>query len=79
MAKQKNYKAEEALKLIGERIRTIRKEKKLSQEELANLCDIELSQINRIELGKINTSISHLLLIAKTLEVPPEDLIKNVI
>lgn len=79
MAKQKNYKAEEALKLIGERIRTIRKEKKLSQEELANLCDIELSQINRIELGKINTSISHLLLISKTLEVPPEDLIKNVI
>jgi len=79
VAKQKNYKAEEALKLIGERIRTIRKEKKLSQEELANLCDIELSQINRIELGKINTSISHLLLIAKTLEVPPEDLIKNVI
>lgn len=78
MAKQKNYKAEEALKLIGERIRTIRKEKKLSQEELANLCDIELSQINRIELGKINTSISHLLLIARHLEVLPEDLIKNI-
>lgn len=78
MAKQKYYKAEEALKLIGERIRSIRKEKKLSQEELANLCDIELSQINRIELGKINTSISHLLLIAHHLGVLPEDLIKNI-
>ncbi len=47
----------------------------MSQQVLANLCDLELSQINRIELGKINTSISHLILIAEVLNVTPVDLL----
>ncbi|MFZ1749762.1 MAG: helix-turn-helix transcriptional regulator [Saprospiraceae bacterium] len=43
---------------FGNRIRELRLGRGYSQEHLANLCDVELSQINRIELGKINTSIS---------------------
>lgn len=46
-----------------------------SQQELANLCNLDLSQINRIELGKINTSVSHLFLIASILKVSPKELI----
>jgi len=47
----------------------------MSQENLALECGLEYSQINRIELGKINTSISHLFLLAKTLKVEPKDLL----
>lgn len=47
----------------------------MSQENLAFECGLEYSQINRIELGKINTSISHLFLIAKALKVTPQELI----
>ena len=61
---------------FGKRVREIREKKGLSQQELAHLCDLEYSQINRIELGKINTSISHIFLIAEKLNVPPPDLIK---
>lgn len=77
MAREKQYRNEEAIKRVGQKIRELRIERGLSQEELANLCDLELSQINRIELGKINTSISHLFLIAEKLKVFPEDLISQ--
>lgn len=75
MQRQKQYRDEAVIKKLGERIREIRLSKKMSQEELANLCNLELSQINRIELGKINTSVSHVFLIAKVLKVSPQELI----
>lgn len=44
--------------------------------ELAFACnDKDYSQINRIELGKVNFSVSYLSLIAAQLEVSPRDLI----
>jgi len=47
---------------------------KISQEELAYRCNIELSQIGRIERGVINTSISNVFIIAEALKIPPKDL-----
>ena len=45
--------------------------------ELAFVCnDIDYSQINRIELGKVNFSVSFLIIISESLGVSPEDLIK---
>lgn len=58
------------IKSFGERVRILRLEKGYTQEHMANLCDIEISQINRIELGKINTSISHARKIAEVLDIP---------
>ncbi len=46
-------------------------------EGLANLADIELSQIYRIETGKINPKLLTILLIARALEVEPEELFKS--
>ncbi len=63
------------MKKFGNRVRATREAKGLSQPELANECDWEYSQINRIELGKINTSISHLFLLAEKLGVKPSELI----
>lgn len=56
-------------------IREARTKKGLSQQKLAHLCEVELSTINRIELGKLNPSISILYLIAEKLEVLPSDII----
>jgi len=57
------------LKKIGDKVREIRLHKKMTQKELAFDLDIEISQITRIETGKINTSILNLFKIAKALEV----------
>lgn len=59
---------------FGKRVRELRQKKGLSQEELSYKADLELSQINRIELGKVNTSISHVQVIADALEVEPKTL-----
>lgn len=63
------------LKQVGIRIRTIRIQHGLTQEQLSFEANIELSQINRIELGKINTSLSHLKIIADALQVHPKELL----
>lgn len=59
---------------FGNRVREVRQAKELSQELLANKANLELSQINRIELGKINTSISQVSAIAEALEIHPKEL-----
>lgn len=59
---------------LGKKIREIRISKGLSQQSLANLANLELSQINRIELGIINTSVSHIAAISEALDVPPKEL-----
>lgn len=63
-------KKEDVTKKIGTRIREIRIKKKLSMEKLATDTGIEYSQLSRIELGKINTSIYHVYIISHSLEVP---------
>lgn len=73
--KIKYFKDDEALKHIGNKIREFRTIKKISQESLANTCDIDYSQINRMELGKVNFGISYLFRIAQALEVDPADLL----
>jgi transcriptional regulator with XRE-family HTH domain len=72
-AKRSYFKDEEALRRVGQRIREIRTSKKISQYNLANECEVDYSQINRMELGKVNYSISSLLRIAKALGVDPKD------
>jgi transcriptional regulator with XRE-family HTH domain len=68
------YRDDKTIKKFGQRLREIRQSKGVSQEQLAHDCGLEYSQINRIELGKVNTSISHVALIAKHLGLSPRDL-----
>lgn len=74
--KRKGYYRDDIfLKKVGEKVRQLRLEKGLTQMDLAFACnDKDYSQINRIELGKVNFSVSYLSLIAKVLEVTPQDL-----
>jgi len=70
------YRDDQFLKEIGEKVRKLRLEKGLTQMDLAFACnDKDYSQINRIELGKVNFSVSYLSLIAKVLEVTPQQLL----
>jgi transcriptional regulator with XRE-family HTH domain len=62
------------LKLFGQRVRELRIIAGFSQMQFANICDLEASQINRIELGKINTSISHAKVIADSLGISLKEL-----
>jgi transcriptional regulator with XRE-family HTH domain len=61
---------------IGVRIRELRQQKGLTQMELAFMCnDQDYSQINRVELGKVNFSVSYLSLVAKALNINPSELL----
>lgn len=70
---------DKVIKAFGKNLKKIRQAKQISQEELAYRCDIELSQIGRIERGVINTSISNVFLIAAALNIEPKDLFDYII
>jgi transcriptional regulator with XRE-family HTH domain len=70
------YRDDVFLKKIGEKVRFLRQEAGLSQMDLAFRCnDKDYSQINRLELGKINFSVSYLKLVSNALKVKVLDLI----
>jgi len=70
------YRDDAFLKKIGEKIRHLRLSKGLTQMDLAFKCnDKDYSQINRVELGKVNFSVSYLALIAEALDVSTHDLL----
>jgi DNA-binding XRE family transcriptional regulator len=69
---------DEVAKLVGQKIREIRLKKRLSIEEAAHNAGLEYTQLSRIELGKINTSIYHAFVISETLEVKIHDIFKEV-
>ena len=61
---------EEFCKAFGNKLREMRKTKKISMEKLALQADIEYSQIARIERGVTNPTISTVNALAKALNVP---------
>ena len=65
---------EEGLKLLAKRLKEIRSEKGVSQEELAYRAEITLSQIARIETVKINPTVSTIFKIARALDVHPSEI-----
>ena len=54
---------------FGLLVRKYRKEKKISQEKLALLCNIDRSYMGRIERGEVNITLEKAYEIAKILEV----------
>ncbi|MBQ7764519.1 helix-turn-helix transcriptional regulator [bacterium] len=65
------------LKNIGINVKSERLRKGLSQEELAEKCEISRNSISLIETGKINPTIIKMIDIAKVLNVDINVLIKN--
>lgn len=70
-----NFRDEKILYAFGKNLQKIRKSKNHSQEELAYQSGISLSQIARIETGKINPTLCTIVTIAKTLGVKGSELL----
>lgn len=62
---------------FGLKVREQRKLKKLSQEKLALLCNIDRSYMGRIERGEVNVTIERVYELAKALGVEVKDLLPN--
>ncbi|MGM0934047.1 MAG: helix-turn-helix domain-containing protein [Bacteroidota bacterium] len=62
---------------LGRRIKQIRTEKGVSQEELAFRCDLHRTYISSVELGKRNVSIRNIEKIALALDVELIELFKE--
>lgn len=60
-------------KKIGLRIKELRKEKNFSQEELANLSNLDRTYINSVENGKRNISIINIEKIANAFDLTLRD------
>ena len=60
--------------MIGDMIAKVRKEKKMSKTELANLTDINIGHLTHIEKGERNPSHKALKNICKALDIPYQQL-----
>ena len=60
---------------IGQRIRKIRKARKLSQEDLAEMVGISVTHMSHIETGNTKLSLPVLVNLASALEVRTDDLL----
>lgn len=63
-------------KLLGEKIKSIREKKKLTQEDLADKAGIDVSYLAKIENGYVNTTIRYLIKISRALGVKAKDLLE---
>ncbi|MEM9617722.1 MAG: helix-turn-helix transcriptional regulator [Pseudomonadota bacterium] len=61
---------------IGDNVRKIRRELKLSQEELALEADMDQAYVSRVESGACNATILIIVRLADALNVPPDYLLK---
>ena len=67
-------KEQDILKCFGERIRKMRKEKGLSQEAFADLCELDRTYIGGIERGERNVALRNIAIIALALGVSISEL-----
>jgi len=60
--------------IFGQTIRAIRDRRGISQESLAQLCDLDRTYISGIERGTRNPSLTNILKLAAALDVGPGEL-----
>ena len=65
----------QAMVYIGERLKTLRVRRALTQQELADRAGVSSNALNRIELNKAEPHMSTLRKLAKALDVDPTELL----
>ena len=60
---------------FGVHVRQIREKNSMSQQDLANDCNISKRQIGRIERGEINTTLGTIISIANAFQIEPKELL----
>jgi transcriptional regulator with XRE-family HTH domain len=67
----------EILKKFGERVRELRKQRDISQEELAHRADLHRTYIGMIERAEKNVTLLNIEKIANALEVKVSEMLKE--
>lgn len=66
------------ISVFGKVLRELREGEKLSQEKLAEYCDLDRTYISLLERGLRQPTISTIFKIADALDVSPSELVKKV-
>ena len=64
------------MKIVGERIRSLREQRKWTQMKLGELADLHYTYVGRIERGENNVTMKSLEKVASALDVPFEELFR---
>jgi len=64
--------------ILGNNIRRTRKDKKMSQEQLAERVSLHRTYIGSVERGERNISIENIVAIARALDLVPDQLLKGI-
>ena len=67
---------EEEVSYISSRIRELRRARRLTVQELAYRCDMERSNLSRIEAGRTNLTVKTMCIICNALNVSLRDVIR---
>jgi len=62
---------------FGTRIRALRKDLAMSQEELGEVAGLHRTYIGHLERGEVNPSLINILRVAKALKVDPSNLVSG--
>jgi transcriptional regulator with XRE-family HTH domain len=65
-------------KRLGQNIRARREEGELTQEDLADACDLHPTEIGRLERGQRDIRLSTLVRVAHGLQIAPSDLLEGI-
>ncbi len=65
----------ELSRILGNRIRKLREERSISQQNLAEMCNIEKSNMARIEAGRTNPTLFSLYKICSALKITLAELV----
>lgn len=68
---------EQILKAFGKRFSSLRMERKLSQEKIAELAQLDRTYISSVERGRRNISLLNIYKLAATLDVSPGSLLTD--
>ena len=71
-----NVRDQDILDKFADRLKQLRKAENLTQEQLSYKSGLTLSQIARIETGRLNSSICTVVTLARALEKDPSELLK---
>ena len=69
--------ADKTTREFGTRIRALRKDLAMSQEELGEVAGLHRTYIGHLERGEVNPSLINILRVAKALKVDPSNLVSG--
>ncbi len=66
---------EDALRKLGQRLRTLREQKALSIADLASLTALEPNDLNKMEAGELDIPLTTIIALARALDTTPAQLL----